>query len=115
MLAMIGLSMSCSRKVAQNQTFESVDPWKGLDKILKQIKAPTFPNTDFVVTQYGAVADGKTDCTEAFRKAIDECNKAGGGRVVVPAGNFYTGPIHLKSNVNLHVAKKCKSSVLYKT
>ena len=47
--------------------------------------------------------NGKGDCTEAFRKAIAACNKAGGGRVVVPAGSFLTGPIHLKSNVNLHV------------
>ncbi|HEY0050122.1 MAG TPA: glycoside hydrolase family 28 protein, partial [Pyrinomonadaceae bacterium] len=54
---------------------------------------------------YGAVADGKTLSTEAFRKAIDECSRKGGGRVVVPAGTFLTGAIHLKSNVNLHVSK----------
>ena len=41
----------------------------------------------------------------AIRAAIDACSAAGGGRVVVPAGRFLTGPIHLKSNVNLHVAR----------
>ena len=54
----------------------------------------------------GAVADGKADSTEAIRKAIEACNKAGGGRVVVPPGIFLTGAIHLKSNVNLHISER---------
>jgi len=81
------------------------DPWARVPEILKRIKPPVFPRRDFVVTKYGAVADGKTDCTEAFRKAVAACNKAGGGRVVVPAGVFLTGTIHLLSNVNLHVSE----------
>lgn len=81
------------------------DPWARVPAILKRIKAPTFPRRDFNITKYGAVADGKTDSTEAFRKAVEACNKAGGGRVVVPAGVFLTGAIHLKSNVNLHVSE----------
>jgi polygalacturonase len=71
--------------------------------ILRRIKPPVFPKRDFLVTRYGAVGNGTSDCTEAFRKAIAACNQAGGGRVVVPRGSFLTGPIHLKSNVNLHV------------
>jgi polygalacturonase len=81
------------------------DPWRHTEAILKRIKAPTFLNSDYVVTNYGAIGDGTTDCTEAFRQAIRACNAAGGGRVVVPAGQFVTGPIHLRSNVNLHVSK----------
>jgi polygalacturonase len=73
--------------------------------ILARIKAPTFPSRTFDVTKYGAVGDGRTDCTAAFRSAIAACNGAGGGRVLVPAGRFLTGAIHLKSNVDLHVAK----------
>ena len=76
-----------------------------MPQILARIKPPKFPKKDFNVTKYGAVADGKTDCTEAFRKAIEACSKAGGGRVVVPKGEFLTGAIHLKINVNLHVSK----------
>jgi polygalacturonase len=83
----------------------SADAWKQMPQILARIKPPTFPKRDFNVTKYGAFAGGKTDCTEAFRKAIGACNKAGGGRVVVPKGEFLTGAIHLKSNVNLHVSK----------
>lgn len=74
------------------------------DSILARIKAPVFPHRDFGIMRYGATAGGKTDCTDAIRKAIDACAQAGGGRVVVPAGIFLTGPIHLKSNVNLYVS-----------
>src|SRR5688572_1501007 len=81
------------------------DPWKQAEVILARIKAPTFPKKDFLVTSYGAVNDGTTDCTEAFKKAIKACHDAGGGRVVVPQGKFSTGAIHLLSNVNLHVSK----------
>src|SRR4051812_26204222 len=80
------------------------DPWLQVPEILKRIKVPVFPNRNFDVTRYGAVGDGRTECTQAFRKAITECSKAGGGRVVVPAGTFLTGAIHLQSNVNLHVS-----------
>jgi polygalacturonase len=77
--------------------------WKQVPKILKRIVPPKFPAHDFVITNYGAVADGKTDCTAAISNAIADCVAAGGGRVVIPAGEFLTGPIHLQSNVNLHL------------
>jgi len=77
--------------------------WSQLPEILRRIKPPVFPRRDFVVTGFGAVGDGRTDCTNAFGKAIAECHKRGGGRVVIPGGDFLTGPIHLKSNVNLHL------------
>jgi len=87
--------------------------WDLVPGILARIKPPTFPARDFDVTKYGAVGDGVKECTAAFRDAIAACNKAGGGRVVVPAGKFLTGPIHLKSNVNLHVTKD--ATVLFTT
>jgi polygalacturonase len=81
------------------------DPWDELPQILKRIKPPVFPKRDFLITQFGGVGDGQKDCTEAFQQAIAKCTASGGGRVVVPAGTFLTGPIHLKSNVNLHVSE----------
>jgi polygalacturonase len=85
---------------------DSKDAWTTeYPKILARIKPPKFKNKDYLITRYGAVADGKTLATDAFRKAIEECSKAGGGRVVVPRGEFLTGAIHLKSNVNLYLEK----------
>ena len=70
--------------------------------ILARISAPRFPDTDFPITNFGAVADG--DASAAIARAIAACTQAGGGRVVVPAGRWRTGGIRLASNVNLHVA-----------
>ena len=62
-----------------------------------------FPEKDFPITNFGAVADEQTNNTQAIAQAIEACSKAGGGRVVVPAGTWITGSIHFKSNVNLHL------------
>ena len=55
------------------------------------------------ITEYGAVSDTTRLSTSAIQKAIDECSMAGGGKVVVPTGEFKTGSIILRSNVNLHL------------
>jgi polygalacturonase len=79
-------------------------PWELLmPAILERIKRPTFPNRAFNITRFGAKSNGRTDCTAAFRRAIAECNRAGGGKVIVPPGTYLTGAIHLQSNVNLEV------------
>ncbi len=63
------------------------------------------PSRTFDVTTYGAVGDGQADCSAAIRAAIAACQQAGGGRVLVPAGRYLTGPIHLSSRMELHVAR----------
>lgn len=82
----------------------SKSPWAEVPAILTRIKAPIFPNRDFDIARYGAIAGGEGDSTAAFKKTVAACSTAGGGRVVVPAGTFLTGAIELKSNVNLHVS-----------
>jgi len=67
------------------------------------IELPKFQDKDFNIKNYGAAGDGHTMNTEAFRKAIDACAEAGGGRVIVPPGLWLTGPIELKSNINFHL------------
>ncbi|MFA5058749.1 MAG: glycosyl hydrolase family 28-related protein, partial [Opitutaceae bacterium] len=69
------------------------------------IQLPSFPERDFRITDYGAVEGGEADNTLALRQAITACHDAGGGRVVVPPGTWLTGAIHLRSNVNLHLAE----------
>ena len=70
---------------------------------MPKVTAPVFPSREVNLTKYGAVGDGKTLCTDAFAKAIDDLAKQGGGRLVVPRGIWHTGPIVLKSNINLHL------------
>jgi polygalacturonase len=81
------------------------DPWSEAPSILARIKPPTFPARDFNVLQFGAKADTSTDSSDAISKAIAACSAAGGGRVVIPAGQFLTGPIRLKSRVNLYLSE----------
>lgn len=79
--------------------------WEEVPRILARIKPPKFPSREFDIRKYGAKGDNQTDNTEAFRAAIAACSKAGGGRVVIPHGEFITGAIELKGNVNLHVSE----------
>jgi polygalacturonase len=81
------------------------EAWETVPDIVRRIVPPQFPATQFNVTNFGAVANGPLLCTQAFRDAIAACARAGGGTVVVPAGKYLTGPIHLRSGVNLHVAE----------
>ena len=62
-----------------------------------------FPDREFPITRYGARRDDAEATTKAFSRAMEACSRAGGGKVVVPEGEWLTGPIHLKSNVNLHL------------
>jgi polygalacturonase len=80
--------------------------WDRVPQILQRIRPPTFPTRDFDVTSFGAVPDGATDSTQGFRLAIANCSAAGGGRVVVPPGRYLTGPLHLRTRVNLHVTRE---------
>ena len=68
------------------------DPWSSVPEILARIVPPRFPARDFLITKYGSI-----------NEAIEACARAGGGRVVVPKGDYLTGPIRLRSHVELHL------------
>ena len=92
------LNFACSAQQSEKEG------WDNLSAIMKKIVPPTFANHDYSILNYGAKADGKTDCLPAIKTAIAACNKSGGGRVIIPAGTWFVkGPIHLLSNVNLHL------------
>lgn len=74
-----------------------------MEKLNFEVKLPELKNEKYNITDFGAVGNGTFKNTQAFEKAIAECNKNGGGQVVVPRGMWLTGPIVLKSNVNLHL------------
>ena len=59
------------------------------------------------IRAFGAIADGRTLCTEAIQKAIERCAGAGGGTVYLPPGRFLSGTIYLKSGVTLRLDAGC--------
>ncbi|MBR1783717.1 MAG: glycoside hydrolase family 28 protein [Bacteroidales bacterium] len=68
------------------------------------VQLPSIPGREVVLTDFGAVGDGVTLCTEAFAQAFEALEKQGGGRLVVPDGIWFTGPIGLKSHTELHLS-----------
>ena len=81
-------------KYYQNLPVEMVEP-----------ALPSIPEYTVTLTDFDAVGDGMVDNTQAFTKAISALNKKGGGHLVVPAGIWLTGPISLKSHIDLHLEK----------
>jgi len=107
-LAVLFIFIGIQKVLSQKQT-----KWDDMKNLISNIAPPIFADKDFVITNYGAVGDGVTNCSKAIEKAILMCCKAGGGRVVVPSGAYFTGPIYLRSNVNLHLEKG--STLLFST
>lgn len=82
---------------------DTKEVWAKMETILSNIKAPSFPDKTYNIIKFGAKANGVFNNTTAIKKAIQTCSKKGGGVVLIPKGKFYTGPIHLENNVNLHL------------
>jgi polygalacturonase len=103
------------------------DPWQRAQQVIDRCSRPlAFRNEDFPITAFGAKTSalvpaqsvwrterkdvmtpgpGSPDCYPAIAAAIAAANRAGGGRVLVPAGSWYCkGPIVLRSNVHVHLA-----------
>ena len=100
---MLGLSLTAFSSpavpVTPAQAWDSIYP-----SVEAQIKAPQFRDKDYKLLDYGKKSDTKGYLyTELINSVIDRCSSEGGGRVVIPAGTWFTGPITLKSNVNLHL------------
>ena len=73
-------------------------------KIEKSIRKVEFPDKRFDITKYGASLKATPAKNQkAINKAIEACSKAGGGKVIIPAGVWKTGAIRLRSHVNLVV------------
>ena len=96
--------LSCTQKQETAVSTDSIDMsvYEGLPFEMSEVEQPSFPDYSVSITDFGAVADGKTLNTEAINNAIKDVNAKGGGKVIIPAGLWMTGPIELLSNVNLY-------------
>lgn len=111
-LLMIGLvgamQVSCQREpgtqasTATTTTVDATNIYEGIEFDMPKVEEPTIPNYSVSIADFGAVGDGLTKNTEAFEKAIADAAAKGGGKVIIPRGMWLTGPIVLKSNINLH-------------
>ena len=69
------------------------------------VQVPKFADHSFSIKDFGAIGDGQMLNTTAFEKTISAAVAAGGGKIIVPPGLWLTGPIQLKSNINLEVQR----------
>jgi polygalacturonase len=76
--------------------------YQGIEFQMPVVKEPVIPKNSVSITDFGAKSGGQELCTKAFADAIDAASKKGGGRVVIPRGTWLTGPITLKSNIELY-------------
>ncbi len=70
---------------------------------MDKVTQPSFSSYEVLITDFDAKPDGLTLNTEAINKAIRQVHEKGGGKVIIPAGLWLTGPIELLSNVNLYL------------
>lgn len=93
------LALSCE----ESSSSSTQSPWNKIDEIKSSIIVPTFRDQEYNIVEYGA--NEQSDCLPFIRKAVRTCSKEGGGKVIIPEGSWFVkGPIHLLSNVNLHIA-----------
>nr|WP_319399577.1 glycosyl hydrolase family 28 protein [uncultured Carboxylicivirga sp.] len=94
---------SCCNTECNTKVIADDDIYNGIEFDMPKVQEPVFAEHIVSIMDFGAIADGMTDNTKAFAGAIEEVAGKGGGKVVVPRGVFITGPIVMKSNINLHV------------
>lgn len=102
-LAFLAIMMAGS--ASYSQTKNKLVPgslYQGIEFKMNEVKLPSFPANSVSIVDFGAKSGGENMCTEAFNKAIESLSAKGGGRVVIPRGTWLTGPITLKSNIELY-------------
>ncbi len=108
----LGLAMTSCHQATSGTEAATGTPtdslWEVMTQTEQKIQHTAFADREFnLVTDYQAQAG--QDITRQLQRAISDCHRAGGGRVTIPAGDYYTRAIHLLSNVNLHL---CQGAVL---
>ncbi len=95
---------SCTAEV-KNAKDEYAYLYKDLPFEMPVLQKPVFPTNEVNILDFSANPDGIHLNTEAFQKAFDALSQKGGGKLIVPSGIWFTGPIVFQSNINLHLEK----------
>jgi polygalacturonase len=102
----LGTLAGCSTTTTTEKTGNTAhNAWAMADRIRQEVARPQFPDRSFDIRDFGATPNSTQDNSTAFAAAIQACNAAGGGKVLVTQGKYFCGAIHLRSNVNLHITK----------
>ena len=105
LIKFLGAALLLTSLTTTAQAQDYTTYYQNLPVALQQVTAPVIPANSITLTEVGGVGDGVALNTEAFQKGISKLSKQGGGRLVVPAGVWLTGPIMLKDNIELHLDK----------
>jgi polygalacturonase len=96
---------SVSQPSSSPQVLHDNDIYKDVEFDMPQVQLPEFESNECTITEFGAIGNGIKNNSEAFETAIQAMVDKGGGKVIVPRGIWLTGPIVLRSNINLHLAE----------
>ncbi|PZX20718.1 polygalacturonase [Breznakibacter xylanolyticus] len=101
------LSLSCQQPRESSATTDAQFDYlyENLPFEMNKVAYPVFPKNEVMISDFGGKGDGTTNNTKAFAEAFEALSQKGGGKLIVPAGVWYTGPIVFKSNINLYLDK----------
>src|SRR5512137_2761339 len=95
------ISLWCTT-VAFPQVTANRDVYAGIEFPMSKVQEPVFPKNSVSIADFGAKNGGQELCTKSFADAIETLSRKGGGRLIIPRGTWLTGPIILKSNIEIH-------------
>lgn len=106
-VTVVFICCTSTRNTPEFSSFDWIESEHPIDlSWVKEVGAQSYPKTKiFRANDFGAVADTTRLSTEAIQAAIDSCHHAGGGTVTLNPGQYLTGALFVKENVNLEIKK----------
>ena len=101
-ISTVVLFMTGCTKSAIKESSVTDEKIQGIEFEMCPVQGPVIPEYDVTITDFGAVSGGQFLNSQSFADAINAVSKQGGGKVIIPPGIWLTGPIILKSNLELH-------------
>lgn len=101
LFALAAIAMACQTTPSSNEALDLI--YENLPFEMERVPRPEIPDREVSLVDFGGVGDAITLNTEPFARAIEHLASLGGGRVVVPAGVWFTGPIVFRDNIELYL------------